>query len=307
MKFGLIGCGRWGRLVLRDLLQLGVTVHVVARSDATRSAAVQQGAKAAYRTLEALPPMDGMIVVTPSATHADILQQLQRRTEPIFCEKPLTTDIATARTCAEELGARLFIMGKWRDHNGILALAKLAQSGALGPVQGLKTRRLGWGHPHRDCDPLWILMPHEIAIAYEILGAFLVPTQVTIEQDQGERLHAATVSFSGQGFWHLSEIGVRTTPRDRSIRLYCRDGVATLADAMADHIVINRNPVDYYAAETGQTEERIAVAVNMPLYDELRVFRDFIRGGKPPKSDAAFGLKVVETVASIRTMAGLSA
>ena len=33
MNIGLVGCGRWGRFILRDLLSLGVSVSVVARGD----------------------------------------------------------------------------------------------------------------------------------------------------------------------------------------------------------------------------------------------------------------------------------
>jgi Trk K+ transport system NAD-binding subunit len=33
---GLVGCGRWGRHILRDLVALGCEVHVVARSEESR-------------------------------------------------------------------------------------------------------------------------------------------------------------------------------------------------------------------------------------------------------------------------------
>lgn len=37
-RIALVGCGRWGRLVLRDLTSLGCDVVVVGRSEATREA-----------------------------------------------------------------------------------------------------------------------------------------------------------------------------------------------------------------------------------------------------------------------------
>jgi D-arabinose 1-dehydrogenase-like Zn-dependent alcohol dehydrogenase len=54
-RVALVGCGRWGVHVLRDLAQLGCEVVVIARSDATRERAEEGGAAAMVASSAELP------------------------------------------------------------------------------------------------------------------------------------------------------------------------------------------------------------------------------------------------------------
>jgi D-arabinose 1-dehydrogenase-like Zn-dependent alcohol dehydrogenase len=46
---GLVGCGAWGRFILRDLVSLGARVAVVARSEESKSRATEGGAHEVVR------------------------------------------------------------------------------------------------------------------------------------------------------------------------------------------------------------------------------------------------------------------
>jgi hypothetical protein len=52
-------------------------------------------------------------------------------------------------------------------------------------------------------------------------------------------------------------------------------------------------------------EERIATPGELPLLAELRVFVSHLRGGPPPRSSAAEGASVVETIEHLRALAGV--
>jgi predicted dehydrogenase len=167
----LVGCGRWGRLILRDLVALGARVEVAAPSAVSREAALAAGAACAFSSPSEIPgTVDGFIVATPTATHAEVVESLLSYGVPIFVEKPLTPSVEAARRLVRLAGERIFVMDKWRYHPGIEALRDQARSGALGDILAVRSFRLGWGNPHRDVDAVWILMPHDLAIAYEILG-----------------------------------------------------------------------------------------------------------------------------------------
>jgi len=75
MVVGQVGCGHWGAHVLRDLRALGCDVHVVARSGASRARASEGGAKAVVPDVRSLTGLDAVVVVTPIATHADVLDE----------------------------------------------------------------------------------------------------------------------------------------------------------------------------------------------------------------------------------------
>src|SRR6186997_2125392 len=96
---GLVGCGLWGKLVLRDLLTLGVGI-VVADSDPAARAAAAAAGVAAVPDASELPTVDGIIVATPAMTHARVVGGLFPREVPVLVEKPFTTNCAEAESLA---------------------------------------------------------------------------------------------------------------------------------------------------------------------------------------------------------------
>lgn len=303
-RIGLVGCGAWGKLILRDLCSLGCVVHVVARSAASQERARQGGAASVVSHGVDLPPLDGIVVATPTATHADVLEEVLTRGIPVFCEKPLTNDPIRGHALAALAANQLFIMDKWRYHPGVMALGTVARSGELGQLQGLKTRRLGWGDRHADVNCVWTLLPHDLAIALEILGEIPQPAWATSEvAPDGTVLALTTLGHAG---WipHLSELSVRYPRNLRTVELLGTTGVAFLDDSYSEHITIIRNPERNPTGGTPHIEQR-ATPGELPLLAELRAFIGFLQGGPPPRSSAAEGAIIVEAIAEAQRLAGL--
>jgi predicted dehydrogenase len=301
MRIGLIGCGRWGRNILRDLKTQCVSVTVIDHDTAARMHATANGADAVFDAINQVRDVDGWIVATPSTSHAKIIEVLLSAGVPIFCEKPLTCDPLSAHRITESAAERVFVMDKWRYHAGVLELGHIAREETLGPMQGLVSRRLAWGHDHADADLAWTLLPHEFSIAYEVSGEMPTPVFAVAEADAGT-LRALTVLSRGTT-WHLSEIGSRTEKRERRIELRCRDGVAVLANADDAFISMVRNPE--HVADPPEIE-KIAIGATAPLYAELAAFIAYLKGGPRPKSSVAEGALIVAAIARARELAGLA-
>src|SRR5262245_50179905 len=114
LRIGLVGCGRWGRNILRDLRSCGAEVLVATPSAADRAAALASGAASVCVDLSELPAVDGYVVATPSVTHAEVVERLLSAGRPIFVEKPMTTTAESAARLVRLGGDRLFVMHKWR-------------------------------------------------------------------------------------------------------------------------------------------------------------------------------------------------
>ena len=292
VRLALVGCGRWGRHILRDLLELGCVVVVADASDEARRAAAAAGAVAVVHDAAELPAVSGVVVATPTGTHAPVLEGLLQRGVPIFCEKPLTADAASAERLAERAADRLFVMDKWRYHPGVEALRDLARSGELGAVRGLRTTRIGWANPHTDVDAVWILAPHDLSIGLEILGRLPEPRAAV-----GERLDGRAVGLLavlGAEPWVAIDVSVASPSPRREVRLHCRDAV--LPDAYSDHLQIIR---------PGAPVERRPVSTELPLRRELRAFIAHLDGGAAPRSSAADAAAIVRALEHLRALAGL--
>jgi predicted dehydrogenase len=297
----LVGCGSWGKLILRDLVTLGCEVAVVARSEPSRANAGTAGAARIVRSIDELPSVEGIVVATPTATHAAVVEEALERGVPIFVEKPLTDDPEDADRIAAAAPDRVFVMDKWRYHPGVELLGAIARRLDLGRVHGVRTTRIGWGNPHEDVDAIWILAPHDLSIALEILGT--VPEPRSAVADGSDGFATGLVGVLGESPWHALEVSARAIERRREISLVCEEGVASLADGYSDEVRIVRG-ADPRSSDRPDPESR-PISTELPLLRELRAFVEHVQGGAPPRSSAAEGAEIVRAIAALRSLAGL--
>lgn len=307
LHVGLVGCGRWGRHILRDLLILGCDVTVVSSSEAGRQDARDGGATEIVASVEHLPPVSGLVVATPTSTHAEVIESLLELNVPIFTEKPMTADRESAFRLARQAPNRLFVMDKWRYHAGIEMLRDIARTEELGPVQGLRTTRAQWGNPHDDADVSWILLPHDLSIAQEVFGGIPKPRHAVAEKTDGQLRSLLGILGSEPGRpgepWLIVEVSSRHPQHRREIRLHCRDGVAILEGGYSQTVSVTRT-AKFRAGQTPETELR-PISQELPLLRELRTFVEHLQGGPPPRSSAAEGALVVSAIAELRSLAGI--
>lgn len=297
MVVGLVGCGRWGRHILRDLNTLGCEVPVVARSDASVARAREGGAAAIVDRVDDLPKLDAVVVATQTSTHAELVERVLEFGTPVFCEKPLTDDPEAAALLATTAPGSLFVMDKWRYHPGVVELASIARERRLGAVAGISTTRIGWGNPHDDVDAVWVLAPHDLSIALEVLGAIPTPRSAVGQIVDGNVV-GLNAHLDADEMWHTFAVSSVSPVRERRVELHCTEGVAVLAGAWDEHVSV-------FLAGTDEPEEaRIETPGELPLLAQLRMFVEHVRGGPAPKSSAAEGAAIVAALDDLRRLAG---
>ncbi len=295
-RIGLAGCGRWGKLILRDLLALRVEVAVAAPSDGTRADALARGAASAHLCVDDLPEADGYVVAVPTSLHAWAVERLLPRGRPLFVEKPLTCNAEDASRILAAAPDRVFCMDKWRYHGGVLKLAELTRGGELGDVLAVNSWRLGWGNPHPDVDAAWILAPHDLSIALEILG-HLPPVR---------QAHGLRAGELGESLWALLrgadggpsvtfEVSASHPVNRRSVLVIGTAGAAQFGDSYDEVVHLSR---------PGKGPQDLPVRTEMPLLAELRAFVEHLQGGPPPKSSVQDAALIVSRIAELRELAG---
>jgi predicted dehydrogenase len=302
-QVGLVGFGRWGRLIFRDLRALGADVHVATPSPSSRAAADDAGAVTTCDQPAALPDLDGYVVASPTSRHAESVRALVDRGRPIFVEKPLTDDPRAAEELVAVAGDRLFVMDKWRYHPGVRELSRMTRAGAFGRVLAIRTYRLGWGNPHTDVDSVWILLPHDLSIAIDLLGRLPAPRLALAPAGPTAGSDLLAVLGDEEGPVVTCEVSSSQPVNRRSVVVVGDRGSGQLADSYDDSIVLSGEVEGRSITE--QTRLR-HVGSEMPLEAELRTFLDHLAGGPSPASSADEGLAVVRTIAQLRQMAGLA-
>lgn len=299
MRLLLLGCGIWGRNILRDLLLLGCEVHVVDPSDEALEAAVILGAHGVDKELPSAMRCDGIVIATPASRHFSCIESVRHHDVPIFVEKPMAVTRDEAMGICEPGRPEIFVMHTWQYHAGVERLADLVRSSELGALRMLRSTRSNWTSPRTDVDPIWTLLPHDISIALEVLGAIPRPVFAQAELMHGKPVGMVAI-LEHDGVVVVIEVTTRSINKTRRLELRFEDGVAALPNDLDGRVELLRN---------GDAPEA-AAKVTWPvepgaLYRELEAFVNYLGGGSEPKCPARTGALIVDAVLDLRTMAGI--
>ena len=164
LKVGLIGLGRLGRVYARDLssrlAETELTAVADTNADLARGIASEFEVPRSYGHPEDLladPNVDGVVIVSPTHTHKDVVIAAMKAHKPTFCEKPLalTLDECRAMDTAVTTSGTFFQMGFMRRFDpGYAAAKKQIDEGRVGrPVVFKSTSRDPLQTEPRVCEP----------------------------------------------------------------------------------------------------------------------------------------------------------
>ena len=293
---GLIGCGGWGKNILRDLIRLNCIVYVVDIDSGARRRACELGAAEAYGRIDELPPCGGYVVAVPIPDLTKECAALLTFKKPLFSEKTLCLSMDDYNLLRKSGGSKyIFAMHKWHYHPGIEALRVVAQSGKIGSLEKLCATRHGWVDDFHGGDVFWTQAVHDLTIVKHILGT--IPDKVrsvhVIKNQDGLPVSltavlgdkpAAILSVSGQ---HCDKIS--------GVSIHGSLGSAGLYNALDNHITVR----------TTAGEEKIPIDTTFPLYLELKEFTAYLAGGPKPRCNLENAKEATRAILKLRKKAGL--
>lgn len=321
MRVAVVGCGYWGAKHVRVLHQEpGVEAVVGVDPDERRRAAITRahpGVDCAPTLEQALDRVDAVVVATPPSTHAATAELALSAGRATLVEKPLATCVADARrltSLAERRGATLMVGHTFLYNATVRALRELVDSGELGAIHYIDCARLNLGLYQRDCNVVWDLAPHDIAIADHLLGD-RVPESVecwasrhahrTLEDVAYLRLHYVDpdVLVHVHVSWlDPSKVRRVTVVGSRKMAVY-----NDLADEERLRI-FDKYVVPLPSGATGQPPISYRyggitspfIQMHEPLVQEVRHFLECARTGQTPRTSGRDGLAVVQVLEALQ-------
>ncbi len=114
-EFALIGAGRIGKVHIRAVDMLADTriryICDVHEPSARKLAEECNSTVADLDTIFADEKVDAIIIASATDTHADLLKRCAATGKPVFCEKPIDLDLASAREVAKIIDAAGILCG----------------------------------------------------------------------------------------------------------------------------------------------------------------------------------------------------
>lgn len=181
-KVAVVGCGYWGKNLVRNFEALGVLAMVCDADPEARRLAIQIAPRATIvsdfdKVLAS--SVDGVVVATPAKTHFELGRRVLESGKDVFIEKPLALTYADGVQLvklAKDRNRILMVGHVLEYHPGTVKLLELVTSGELGELQYIYSDRLALGKFRREENILWSFAPHDIAVILRLTGR--MPTQV---------------------------------------------------------------------------------------------------------------------------------
>lgn len=308
LKVAVIGCGAWGRNLVRNFAELGALGPLVDPHDrAVRElAAVHGGRAASLEGVLADPGVHAVAVATQPSRHASVALAALGAGKHVFVEKPLALERAEAEEVvrlADRLNLRLMVGHILRFHPAFSRLHELLRGGRLGRVRQIYANRLNLGAVRREEDVLWCLGPHDVSMVLALLGA--EPT--TVEATGGYHLRpdvadTATVQLRFPGGEQAQITASWMSPvKEHKLTVIGSEAMAVFDDTagwdrklvLHPHRVgmLNGDPV----VERGEPAP-VALEPAEPLRAECAHFLHCLRTGARPLTDGAESLRVMDVL-----------
>lgn len=310
----VVGCGYWGRNLVRNFHALGALAGVVDATPAGRKLATELvpnvEVSGELEPLLARKDIDGFALATPAVTHAPLGIQVLGAGKHLFVEKPMALTLAEGRQLVElaERNYRMLQVGHVLEyHPAVRVLRDWIQSGKLGRVGRLHSHRLNFGRVRTEEDALWNVAPHDFAVMLRITGQ--MPTEVSCFASFPLGTPRADFAIAMLRFpegidAHVFAGWLHPTKEQRLVVVGER-GVAVFDDAapLEQKLVFYDQHVDL-GAGVPQLHKGAAVPEPLPKDEPLRLecaaFLESIVQRRPPLSDGHSGLRVLAVLEACR-------
>ncbi len=297
-RIAVIGCGLWGRNIVRNFYNLNVLDIVCDMDEENLKKVTEQypGVKITkdFREILNNPNITSVAVVTPSHTHFKIVKAVLEAGKNVYVEKPISTVAQEAKDLMELAQSKnlvLMVGHLLLYHPAVNRLKMLIEEGALGEIVYAQSDRLNVNYFKNDRSVMWDLAPHDVSMMSYVIGKEpkRVISAVGASSDRNDIMDIThlTIEFEGGAIGQISDSWI--TPR-KHVQLLVR---GTKATAILDDTVMENKLVifDNFVKDATQNIKLDYLEIE-PLKLECQHFISCCETGKNARSGGDNGLMV---------------
>jgi len=318
LNIGVVGCGYWGPNLIRNLRGLpDCKMQVMCDSNRQRLEHLsglypEVEAETDFNRMLARAGLDGVMIATSVKFHYLMAKASLLAGKHTFIEKPMAASAAECEeliTIAREKGLILMVGHTFLYSAPVRKIKHILDSGDIGTLQYISSRRLNLGLFQKDINVTWDLAPHDISIVLYLMKQSPISVNCTGNAHiiAGiEDVTSLTMSFAGDYFatiqssW-LDPRKVRDMTIVGSKRMIVYDDMEPLQKIKIYDTRVETPPhydtfAEFqYAYHSGDVYIP-HIKQEEPLKTECQHFLDCIRHGKTPLTSGQCGLEVVKVL-----------
>ena len=302
MKIAVVGCGHWGKNLVRNFYELGV-LTAVCDSNNSSLETVKNNYPGVTTTnnyddlFKSELEIDGLVIATPSSTHYELAKQALLAGKNLYVEKPLASSLKEAeelQRLALDRGLVLMVGHLLLYHPAVNKLKTLISQGYLGEIQYINSDRRNFNrNQRRDLNVMWDLAPHDFSMMTYLLSC--EPEVITSARGWASTndgvvdvVHIDLVFPNNiGGHIHNSWLDPQ---KQALLTVNGSEKTAVLNDTFKE------NKLEIYSrlADGSITVEKPVYSNDEPLRLECKHFLDCIAHRQVPTSDGMNGLQIVK-------------
>lgn len=288
VKFYVVGLGSIGLRHAQNLLAMGHEVWGHDTHAPAEDVAATYGVKLWGR--ESAPPVDAMVIASPTINHFDQLLVALYYKKPVFVEKPIvhTEHLQGAAELVQKLNTLVAVGNNLRFHPAVRGLKKDILEEKLGVVQWAFLSCAQYNdRPEYMRDGVTLNWgAHEIDLALHLFG----PARV--EAYSVDRLDTIADLCLTHGEWYgtrsVIHLDYITEPELRTTMVFGTKGQAALDLPQRTSMLSYDGKPQYLVGAGGYDTD---------YYDEMKAFADAVEGKAPwPGATASEALEVVKII-----------
>jgi len=212
LNIGVVGCGYWGPNLIRNFSLLPrCCVKTVCDIEVNRLAHIKKLYPSVATTTKVDDlindkEIDAIVVATPICLHYKIGIMSLQAGKHTFIEKPMASSSAECKeliALAAEKNLTLMVGHTFLYSNPVRKIKEILDSGEIGEVQYIYSRRLNLGLFQKDINVAWDLASHDISIILYLTGKMPVSVNCQGKGHVNKGIEDVTnisLSFKNGGF-----------------------------------------------------------------------------------------------------------
>lgn len=299
-KIAVIGCGVWGRNIVRNFNNLNVldTVCDIDEENLKKVAQEYPSVKITkdFHDIINNSEITGVAVVTPSHTHYKLVKEMLLAGKHVYVEKPISTVAEEAQdltNLSNERGLILMVGHLLLYHPAVNRLKMLVDEGMLGKIVYAQSDRLNVNYFKNDRSVMWDLAPHDVSMISYVIGKepkrVMSAVGCSSNNDEIMDITHIGIEFEGGVTAHISDSWI--TPK-KNVTLLVRGTKATAI--LDDTVAENKLQIfDNYAIGSSKNIPLDYLEIE-PLKLECQHFISCCKNSKKARSDGENGYTVVK-------------
>ena len=174
-NIAVVGCGHWGKNLVRNFAELGALVAVCDPNDelAKMYAKEYNVDNLSFDAIKSDATIEGVVLAVPAPLHASMAIEVMNAGKHVYVEKPLAMNRIEAEAMiasAKENDVQLMVGHLLQYHPVFMAVRRLVESGELGSLSYVYSNRLSFGKVRSEEDVIWSFAPHDISMILSLTG-----------------------------------------------------------------------------------------------------------------------------------------